>query len=143
MNQRSTGLDDLDVTSLRWQHEVRVLVVDDHAVFRGILRDLVAATPGFIVVGEAACGEEALAASDALSPEFVLMDVRMPRVGGVEAARRMMERDPHLVVLLVSAQELPDLPLAGLSGSGMSFAHKWDLRGALLQEIWEGRSGVR
>ena len=45
--------------------------------------------------------------------------------------------------LLVSAQELPDLPLAGLSGSGMSVAHKWDLRGALLQEIWEGRSGVR
>jgi DNA-binding NarL/FixJ family response regulator len=120
-----------------------VLVVDDHAVFRGVLRDLVAATPGFTVVGEAACGREAVAASDALAVDFVVMDVRMPGVGGVEAARRMIERSPNLLVLLVSAEELPDPALTGVSGQCISVAQKWELRGALLQDLWEGHCRVQ
>jgi DNA-binding NarL/FixJ family response regulator len=116
-----------------------VLVVDDQDFFRGVLCEMVSATSGFAVVGEAACGEEALRAADVLCPDFVLMDVRMPRLGGIKAARMMMDRQPHLVVLLVSAQDLPELPQSALSGLAVSFAHKRDLRGSVLRETWEGR----
>jgi DNA-binding NarL/FixJ family response regulator len=116
-----------------------VLLVDDHPVFRSVLRDLVAATPGFTVVGEAACGEEALAAIAEVSPEFVVMDVRMPRLGGLQAARCMMKRNPNLVILLVSAQELPDLSPPEPLDPAISLAQKWELRSSLLHEIWEGR----
>jgi two-component system, NarL family, invasion response regulator UvrY len=142
MKDGSPGPDDLDGIELQAAHDVRVLVVDDHAFFRGVLRDLVCATPGFALIGEAACGEEALTASDALAPQFVVMDVRMPGLGGIEAARAMVTRDPGLVVLLISAQELPELALTGLSGPGVSLTHKRNLRGALLHEVWAGREGV-
>jgi two-component system, NarL family, invasion response regulator UvrY len=142
MNHGSPGPDDLDGIELQGERDVRVLVVDDHAFFRSVLRDLVCATPGFTLIGEAACGEEALTASDALAPQFVLMDVRMPGLSGIEAARAMVTRDPRLVVLLISAQELPELALTGLSGPGVSLTHKRNLRSALLREVWAGREGV-
>ena len=62
-----------------------VVVVDDQEVFRKALRDLVAATPELVLVGEAQSGEGALAAVEALSPQLVIMDNRMP---GMEPASR-------------------------------------------------------
>src|SRR5580704_4002180 len=56
----------------------RVLVVDDQKVFRDVLRAVVEATPRLRLVGEAACAEDGLLALDALSPEFVILDIRMP-----------------------------------------------------------------
>jgi DNA-binding NarL/FixJ family response regulator len=121
---------------------VRVLVVDDQESFRGVLCELVSATPGFRVVGEAASGEDALPATDALSPQFVLMDVRMPGCGGIEAARALRKRHPGLVVLLVSAQGLPELHAGAFSDAAVSFVSKRDLRGPVLREIWESGRGV-
>ena len=68
--------------------QVTMLVVDDQEPFRDAMRELVAATAGFELVGEAASGEDALAAIGNLSPELVLMDVRMPGIGGIEATRQ-------------------------------------------------------
>ena len=145
MGRRNSEPDALESATLGPEPDVRVLVVDDQDFFRGVLCELVSATPGFTVVGEAAGGAEAVRATTALSPEFVLMDVRMPGLGGVAAARRMLERHPHLVVLLVSAQDLPEAPRGELSGLGVSFAHKRDLGGGLLRAAWDGRddSGER
>jgi DNA-binding NarL/FixJ family response regulator len=113
------------------------LVVDDHEFFRSVLCDLVSATPGFRVVGEATCGEDALAATDALTPEFVLMDVRMPGCGGIEAARLLTQRHPGLVVLLISAQELPAFAAGEFSGAAVSFVSKRELGGVVLRQTWE------
>jgi two-component system, NarL family, invasion response regulator UvrY len=118
---------------------VRVLVVDDQEFFRSVLCDLVSATPGFTVVGEAACGEDALPATDALAPEFVLMDIRMPGCGGIEAARLLAQRHPGLVVLLVSAQELPALAASEFCDAAVSFVNKRDLGGVVLRQTWERR----
>ena len=74
---------------------VRVLTVDDQAVFRGIAREVIDATPGFESVGEAASGEEALAAVARLAPEMVLLDVRMPGLDGIEVARRLRADAPR------------------------------------------------
>jgi len=91
-----------DEPAARNEDCVGVLVVDDQEVFRGVLRDLVIATPGLELVGEAASGEAALEAVDALSPQMVIMDKRMPGMGGIEASRLVTARDPDLVVLLFS-----------------------------------------
>ena len=66
----------------------RVMTVDDQEVFRSAARAVVDATPGFESAGEPASGEEALALVDGTKPELVLVDVRMPGLGGVETARR-------------------------------------------------------
>jgi CheY-like chemotaxis protein len=71
---------------------VRVLTVDDQAVFRRIADDVIAATQGFEAVGEAGGGDEALEAVQRLAPDLVLLDVRMPGVDGIEVARRLVER---------------------------------------------------
>ena len=69
---------------------VRVLTVDDQDLFRGVARDVIDATPGFEAVGEATNGEEGLAAVERLSPELVLLDVRMPGIDGIELATRLL-----------------------------------------------------
>jgi DNA-binding NarL/FixJ family response regulator len=88
---------------------VRVLTVDDDPVYLRIAREVVSATPGFEPVGEATTGEAALSLVPVLRPQLVLMDVRMPGIGGIEAARRiaraagdriaviLMSADPHLL----------------------------------------------
>jgi DNA-binding NarL/FixJ family response regulator len=116
-----------------------VLVVDDQEFFRSVLCDVIAATPGFTVVGEASCGEDALSATDSLAPGIVLMDIRMPGCGGIEAAHLLTRRHPGLVVLLVSAQELPMSAASKFSGAAVSFANKRDLCAGLLRRAWESR----
>jgi DNA-binding NarL/FixJ family response regulator len=115
------------------------LVVDDQKSFRSVLCDLVSATPGFIVVGEAACGEDALPATDSLSPELVLMDMRMPGCGGVRAARLLTQRHPGLVVLLISAQEPPAFSVGEFADAAVSFVSKRDLSGTALSALWSSR----
>ena len=92
--------------------DVRVLTVDDQAVFRGIAREVIDATPGFEAVGEAASGEEALRAVDRLDPQLVLLDVRMPGIDGIEVARRLGRTHPDTVVVLISIDDSIDLPSA-------------------------------
>jgi DNA-binding NarL/FixJ family response regulator len=143
MHRRGTRPADLQAAQSRSKADVRVLIVDDQDFFRGVLCEMVTATSGFAVIGEAACGEDALDATAALSPDLVLMDVRMPGLGGVDAARALMARCPDVLVLLISAQELPERAFTDSAGRAMLFAHKQDLRGALLREIWDARDSVR
>jgi DNA-binding NarL/FixJ family response regulator len=114
---------------------VRVLVVDDQETYRRAMIEVVAAADGFALAGEADSGEAALAAADELSPALVLMDKRMPGMNGLEATRRLTERHPALVVVVVSVED-PDLESARSAGAATA-AHKRDLSPGLLQEVWE------
>ena len=116
------------------RRDVRVLLVDDTTYFRTVMSQLVAATPGFTLVGDVTCGEEALAATLELSPEFLVMDIHTPGTDGLTTARLMAERHPHVVILLVSALA-PDDIAAEISGM-VSFAAKSELSASLLQEVW-------
>jgi DNA-binding NarL/FixJ family response regulator len=111
-----------------------VLVVDDHAGWRSTVRDLVRATPGLTVVGEAASGEQALEAAVRLAPQLVLMDIRMPGMGGFEASRRLIERHPATVVLLISVDGR-DADAVAASGAAAVIS-KQELSARALADAW-------
>ena len=92
---------------------VRVLVVDDQPAFRQALATVVAATDGFVLAGSAASGEEALAVARAVQPRLVLMDVHLPGIDGVEAARRLRAADAAPVVLLLSTYPEDEVDVDG------------------------------
>ena len=86
------------------QRPVRVLVVDDHADVRFLVRAILDdAAPDVAYAGEAAGAEEAVAAVEALEPDVVVLDARMPGTDGFEAAAMLLERRPGLPILLCSA----------------------------------------
>jgi len=118
-------------------HEpVRVLTVDDQAVFRDLARLVLSTTPGFESVGEVASGEKALEIIDELNPQLVLMDVRMPGMGGIEAARRICASHPEIVVALISVEDPLDLPSAARATGAAAFVRKQDFGAALLRDLW-------
>lgn len=82
---------------------IRVLVVDDHALHRDGTRHILEDYEDLEVVGDAETGEVALALINRLQPDVVLLDIRLPGMNGIEAARRISERHPDVRVLMVSA----------------------------------------
>lgn len=115
---------------------VRVLTVDDQELFRGVARDVIEATPGFKAVGEAASGEEALEAVERLSPDLVLMDVRMPGMDGIEVARRLAAADARILVVLISIEEGIDVPSAAQLDA-VPLVRKQDFGPRLLRRLWQ------
>ncbi len=84
---------------------MRVLIADDHPLFRDGMRGLLSTQPDMEVVGEATAGEEAVALAAELSPDVVLMDIKMPGTGGIEATRRILAARPDARVLVVTMFE--------------------------------------
>jgi CheY-like chemotaxis protein len=87
---------------------VRVLVVDDQAVFQRVMSAVVDETEGFVLVGCAASGEESIVAARALSPDLILMDVNLPGIDGMEATRRLREEATAVAVVLLSTYDEDD-----------------------------------
>jgi DNA-binding NarL/FixJ family response regulator len=81
---------------------IRVLVADDHPMFRFGLKALLGAAPDLEVTGEAADGETAVAQAASLQPDVVVMDLNMPGLNGLEATRRILQTSPHIAVLIVT-----------------------------------------
>jgi DNA-binding NarL/FixJ family response regulator len=81
---------------------IRVLIADDHVLFRDGLRALLRAAPETELVGEATTGDEAIALAASLQPDVILMDIQMPGIGGIEATRQIVQASPHIAVLVVT-----------------------------------------
>ena len=116
------------------------MTVDDQAVFRRVARDVIDATEGFASVGEASSGEEAVMLADQVHPELVLMDVRMDDMDGCEAARRISSAHPGTTIVLVTVQDLDDVPVSAESCGAVELVRKQDFGPAMLQALW-GRHG--
>lgn len=83
--------------------DIRVLIVDDHAVFRMGFASLLSAKKGFAVVGDAANGEEAIAMATKLHPDVIVMDLIMPKMDGAETTKLIRERDPSAKILVLTS----------------------------------------
>jgi DNA-binding NarL/FixJ family response regulator len=87
-------------------NSVRVLVVDDQALFRRLMGAVVEETAGFVLVGSAASGEESIVTAGLLHPDLILMDVNLPGIDGMEATRILRaDTTPAAVVLLSTYDE--------------------------------------
>jgi two-component system chemotaxis response regulator CheB len=109
---------------------IRVLVVDDSAFVRQALTRMLASDPGIEVVGSATDGASAVEKTKALRPDVVTLDVKMPRVDGLEALRRIMAECPTPVLLLSShTTEGADVTLRGLELGAVDFVDKTSVQG--------------
>jgi chemotaxis response regulator CheB len=115
---------------------VTVLTVDDQPVFRRAVGDLIAATPGFEEVGQAASGPEALELAAALRPDLVLLDVRMDDMDGIETARRLLAAECGAVVVLISLNEALEATEMSAAGGVAAHVRKQDLSTRTLRELW-------
>ena len=109
----------------------RVLIVDDHPVFRDGLAGLLATVPGVEVAGSAGSAEEALADLARTAPDVVLMDINLPGASGVEATRRVLAAAPATAVLVISMVDDDDSVLAALAAGARGYV----LKGATAAEI--------
>ena len=81
---------------------MKIVIADDHPLFRSGVRNLLRTTEDLEVVGEASSGDEALELAEQLQPELILMDIRMPGLNGIEATRQIKERFPRIEVLILT-----------------------------------------
>jgi DNA-binding NarL/FixJ family response regulator len=116
---------------------VGVLIVDDQAPFRDVARTVVALSPGFDVVAEAASGEEAIAATDDRRPNLVLMDINLPGINGLEATRKIVDDHPETIVILLSTYTRDDLPEDARACGAVRYVHKEDFSPLILRETWD------
>jgi DNA-binding NarL/FixJ family response regulator len=110
---------------------VRVLLADDNAQFRGVLRRLLERDPQIEVLAEASNGAEAITLAEVHRPDLVLMDVSMPNLDGVEATYALKARFPDLTVLMLSIGNKEQEIQAGLAGG----ASEYLIKGAPATEI--------
>jgi DNA-binding NarL/FixJ family response regulator len=115
---------------------VQVLICDDQAVFRAAAREVVSATHGFEVVGEAETGEESVAAAGRLHPDLVLMDVHLPGIDGLEASRRIRAAHPKVSVLLLSTYDSEEFAGQIVGSGAIAFISKATFGPDGLTEVW-------
>jgi len=118
---------------------IRVIVVDDAPHYLKAARALIDATPGFEWMGESTCGEEAVELVERMRPELVLMDVHMPGLGGIEAARQITARAIPTTVILITSDEPVDVA-ADVTAAPIFAKHR--LKPASLRQLWEDNKGL-
>jgi len=103
---------------------LRILIADDHPLFRKGMRTLLESLPDMEVVGEAATGDEAVERAAALQPDVVLMDLQMPSGGGLKATRQIAKASPHIRILVVTLFEDDDSIFAALRAGARGYMLK-------------------
>jgi DNA-binding NarL/FixJ family response regulator len=120
---------------------IRVLVADDHRLFRDGLRALLNSVPDLEVVGEAGDGEEVVAQAAVLQPDVILMDLQLPGINGVEATRRILNSQPRVNVLVLTMFEDTDTVMAAMRAGARGYILKDADEEALLRSVRAVASG--
>ena len=114
---------------------VRVMLVDDHPVYRDGLAALLGSLPGVEVVGTAGDGLEAVERARELQPDVVVMDVQMPRLDGIEATRRITADSPHVGVVVLTMAEEDQTLFAAMRAGARGYLLKGANQGEILRAI--------
>jgi len=122
---------------------VRLLIADDQHLFRSGLARLLGDDPRLELVGEAADGAEAIELVDRLRPDVVLMDLKMPRVDGIEATRQIAAKHPEVRVLILTTFEADNYVLRALEAGAGGYVLKDSRPEAIASSIVAVRSGER
>ena len=112
-----------------------VLIVDDNAEFRGRIKTLLSSENEIQIVGEAGDGEQAVSEAARLHPNVVLMDVRMPRMNGLEAARRLTGPSSEMKVILMSQYDLDEYKQAAAASGARDYVVKKTMMQRLIPAI--------
>jgi two-component system, NarL family, invasion response regulator UvrY len=115
---------------------IRVMTVDDAALFRAAAHELIAATEGFDPVLEVASGAAALDWAEQVHPQLVLVDVRMPEMDGIETCLRLSGRDSSAVVVLITSDESATVAREAQSSGAVALMAKEHLTSAMLRGLW-------
>ena len=103
---------------------LRILVAEDHPLFRKGMISLLSSVPEFEVIGEAKTGKETVARAADLQPDVILMDLQMPEVNGIEATRRILQQSPSVRVLVVTLFEDDDSVFMALRAGARGYVLK-------------------
>ncbi len=122
--------------------EIRVLLADDHTMFRQGVHQIMDSQPGIQVIGEARNGEEAVEMAGALKPDIVLMDINMPKLDGVRATKRIMEAEDehHPVIIMLSMHRQDEYIFEAIKAGAKGYFLKDSDSQDLIQAL---RSAVR
>lgn len=103
---------------------IRILIADDHQLFREGLCALLSTQPEFNVVGEAATGEEAIVQANDLQPDVILIDIQMPSLNGIETIRHIRSANPHIRVIVVTVSEENNSIFAAMRAGARGYISK-------------------
>lgn len=103
---------------------IRLVIADDHTFYREGVRTMLLELPDIEVIGEAADGDETIARAEALQPDVILMDIKMPGTNGIEATRRILHTSPHIRVLVVTMFEDDDSVFAAMRAGARGYLLK-------------------
>ena len=106
------------------EESIRVLIADDHPLFRDGMRGLLGSLPDMEVVGEASSGEQAIELAKQLQPDVMLMDIKMPGINGIEATREILHISPRIGVLVVTMFEDDDSVFAAMRAGARGYLLK-------------------
>jgi DNA-binding NarL/FixJ family response regulator len=120
---------------------LRVLIADDHPVFRKGLRGVLASVTGIEVVGEAATGDEAIRLVAETQPDVILMDLTMPDVNGIEATERILRASPHVGILVLTMSDDDDSVFAAMRAGARGYLLKGVDQTEVLRAIQAVSSG--
>jgi len=115
--------------------KIRVLIADDHPLFRDGMHGLLDSVPDTEVIGEAASGEEAITLAENLQPDVILMDIKMPGINGLQAMREILHTSPHIRILIVSMLEDDDSVFAAMRAGACGYVPKGANQAEMLRAI--------
>jgi DNA-binding NarL/FixJ family response regulator len=121
---------------------LKLLVADDHEIVRKGVRCLLEAQPGWQVMAEASNGRDAVEQAKSLKPDVAILDIAMPSLNGLEAARQMLKNDPHIKIVILTMHDSDNLIREVIKVGARGYVSKTDAIRDLVAAINAVRSGV-
>jgi DNA-binding NarL/FixJ family response regulator len=121
--------------------KLRILVADDHELIRHGIRELLRVRPGWTVIAEAANGQEAVAKTNKLKPDVAILDVSMPDLDGLQAARQIRDASPNTKVVVLTMHESDQMVRRVLDAGAVGYVLKSDLAANLVKAVKDVSAG--